>query len=1031
MATLYWGGGTGTWDGFDNTHWYTDFARLTLSSSAPSAADDVVFDSVSNATAYTVTLANNTTVCKSCTIAGPATGNVTFAGSGQLHIYGDLTFPATGFTRTFTSQIYFWATSNQNLTTNGVSLSNALNIVGIGGSVTLQDALTTTQILFGAGTLNTNGKTVTLSSNIITITSTGIGGSSTISGTLNLGASTVTATTFASGTGTPASLIINGGTSNVTLTAATASVGGATFTGGTFYNVTFSSSVISTSNFYGNNTFNNLTFTTRSTAGVSNIISFGNQTINGTLTISGQSSVNRYFVRSDTIGTPRTLTVGTVAALTDVDFRDVTVAGASAPWSGTRLGDCLGNTNITFPAAKTVYWNSPTGGAWSDTVWATSSGGAVNSVNFPLAQDTAIIDDTGLNSGAVITFGISANVKNVTSTKTNAYTFGAVLNIYGSVTLTSSTTTTNLSLTFAGRSPQTFTSAGASLLSFVVSNVGSTVTLQDNFTFGGSSIILSSGTFDLNGYNLNANNFFFQTTLPKTLKLGTGTLTLSSGISNFQTVSNITVVPSTSSVVVTGTSSVNFGSSGNSLAWNNVTFSSPFTSGSLYGNNTFNNLTIPSPTASGGSILNIYGDQTVSGTLALGGGSSATQRLIIQSPFPSTGFVQRTITAASVTGLSDVDFYYIKGAGTATWTGGTRIGDCGGNSGIGFSSPKTVYWNLAGSQTWVSTGWATSSGGVPSVNNFPLPQDTAVFDNAGSAGTISLTSGCYIGNINAGSRTSAMTFSDTSVSGASILGNLTYGSGVTDSVAGILQFLGTGTQTFVTAGVNINHQIYIIKPSGTFQHGDAYTGAQITVSAGNYSTQNYNITSSGVGFSAAALGSNVVSADFGTSVVTISGSGFAIGSTNTTFSGASSTINMSSTSTKTFTGGGQTFGTVSSTGGTTNALTIVGSNTFGTLTNSAYTYMIWTAGTTQTITNFTYTGAAGNVVRWYTNIPGQRATIKQSPTGSSLAAVGTNSTDGGNNSGLTFTGSSPNYFYVKDIAYSAGGSSSNFFMMFR
>jgi hypothetical protein len=58
------------------------------------------------------------------------------------------------------------------------------------------------------------------------------------------------------------------------------------------------------------------------------------------------------------------------------------------------------------------------------------------------------------------------------------------------------------------------------------------------------------------------------------------------------------------------------------------------------------------------------------------------------------------------------------------------------------------------------------------------------------------------------------------------------------------------------------------------------------------------------------------------------------------------------------------------------------------------------------------------VVRWYTSIPGQTATLNQSATGGSLAAVGTNSIDGGNNSGLTFTGASPNYFYVKDIAYS-------------
>jgi hypothetical protein len=106
-------------------------------------------------------------------------------------------------------------------------------------------------------------------------------------------------------------------------------------------------------------------------------------------------------------------------------------------------------------------------------------------------------------------------------------------------------------------------------------------------------------------------------------------------------------------------------------------------------------------------------------------------------------------------------------------------------------------------------------------------------------------------------------------------------------------------------------------------------------------------------------------------------------------------------------------------------LTITGSNTFGTLTNSARTYLIFTSGTTQNVTNFTYSGASGSVVRWYTSIPGQRATLK-----GNSGAIGTNSVDGGNNSGLTFTGTSPDYFYVKDIAYSPNVIPSNFFMLF-
>jgi hypothetical protein len=93
-------------------------------------------------------------------------------------------------------------------------------------------------------------------------------------------------------------------------------------------------------------------------AGISALSLSADQTINGTLTLSaGTNATMRTFVRSNTIGTTRTLTCAAVASLTDIDFRDITIAGAAAGVTGTRLGDCKGNTGITFDAPKTVYWN--------------------------------------------------------------------------------------------------------------------------------------------------------------------------------------------------------------------------------------------------------------------------------------------------------------------------------------------------------------------------------------------------------------------------------------------------------------------------------------------------------------------------------------------------------------------------------------------------------------------------------------------------------------------------------------------------
>jgi hypothetical protein len=970
---------------------------------------------MSNATAYTVTIANNTTVCRDVTIAGPATGNLTLAGAGDWFVYGSLTLPATGFTRSFLSRIHFYGDGSHTITTNGVTLTSPLVFAGT-GTYTLQDALNngTSAVTLNAGVFNTDGKNLTCG---LINASAG-----TTAGTLTLGASTVSATNISAN----APLTINAGTSNITLSQTGASIGaGTNYTGNTFNNVTFSSTAITTANFYGNNTFNNLTFAAKSTATVSRINLFGDQTVTGTLTVAGQLSVRRYFIQSNIIGTTRTLTVGTVASLVDVDFRDITVAGASSPWSGTQLGNCGGNTNITFPAAKTVYWNATTGGAWTGNFWATSSGGVVNVANFPLAQDTAIIDNTGLNTGTSITGFSSYNLGTLTSTKTNAYTLaGASPILYGNLTLTAATTVSAFSPIFAGRVTQDFTSGGNTINVLDCSGVGASVRLVSNTTV--TVWRLTSG-------GLNTNNRSFTVTtlsvvglgLPFTLTLGSSAVSIPNLGSSSASAPVMTVNAGTSTITATLAGSV-FGFEGQTLTWNNVIFSVAGGK-NIYGTNTFNNLTLPAATATTVSTTSIRGDITVTGTLAFGGGTSATQRLGVVSNIPGT---QRTLTAATVTGLSDIDFRDIAAAGASAPWSGTRLGDCQGNSGITFVAGTNKYWNLAGTNNWSDTAWATSSGGTPAVNNFPLAQDTCIFDNTGSAGTVTLNAGWNIGNLSMSGRTTAMTLAGTNTT-VSIYGDVSYGSGITSTFSGTWTFRNPSTQTFSTAGVLLAHALTIDNPSCVFQHSDAYTStttnnAAILVTRGSYSTQSFSITVPGL----ISSNSNTRSITFGTSTVTLTGALNVLFMTNTTgltFSSESSTINLPSTFNNVFDGGGQTFGTVSAAG----TLSISGNNTFGTLANSAGTALIFTRGTTQTVTNFTYTGDVSNVVRWYTSIPGQRATLKQSATGGSLAAVGTNSVDGGNNSGLTFTGTSPDYFYVKDIAYSANyNGGPNFFMFF-
>ena len=1030
MATLYWGGGTGTWDGFTTTNWYTDLARTVLAGRAPAADDDVIFDSTSNATAYTVTFGGSTdqnaAVCRSCTISPPGSGNITLAGSRPWFIYGSLTLPASRITRTYTGTINFYATDSRTITMNGVTFGSSINFSGT-GTYTLQDAFNngTSAININAGILNTNGKTLTCG-NISATTGT-------TAGTLNLGASSVNASTISANA--PLTITSSG---TITLSSASPSIGGGTnYTGNTLHNVTFSSSVINSVSILGNNTFNNVFFFEPPANKCTSIRLFGNQTINGTLTINqGATSSYRYFIHSDTIGTARTLTVAAVGTLGDVDFRDITIAGASSPWSGTRLGDCKGNTNITFVAGANKYIAAGTVTSnWSENIWAASSGGAAAPANFPLAQDTVIIDNAGLNTGESLTINSAYNIGGFdASSRTNAMTLsGVTANIYGDFNV-STNVTTSLSgslWVFAGRNTQNITSNGKTLFVPFVNSPGGTVKLIDNFSCGTSGAIqLLNGTFDANNKDITCGSISASGSASKTLTLGSGTITTTNGFGTvISTVSNLTVTSNTATITCSGSSLIGFDGITASFG-GTITVSGSASSATIAGTTTIANLTIGNAptTTSVTTKLQLGGNLTVSGTLALAGGTSVTQRAFVRS---NTLGTQRTLSAATVTGLSDIDFRDINATGAANWTTGTRLGDCGNNAGITFPAAKTVYWNLAGTQNWSATAWATGSGGTPATNNFPLAQDTAVFDNTGSVGTVTIDSGWNIGTISAGGRTSAWTFSIQNL--PVIYGDVTYGSGITVTGTFTFTFSGRGTQTYTTAGKTVTNTFAVQKPSGTFQHGDAYTSSSagaINVTEGTYTTQNYNISAAGLQSSSTQNFTRSVT--LGTSTLTLSSTSpiTFTNPTNLTFSGASSIINLSNaTGTKTFDGGGQQFGTVSSTGGNAEVLRINGSNKFNTLTNTAYSYLEFANGSTQEVANFTYTGIAGNVVRWFTTIPGQRATLKKTGAG---IGVGTNSTNGGNNTEFSFTGTSPNYFYIKDMIYDgpAPGSGGRFIMLF-
>ena len=950
MADRYWVGGTANWDATAGTKWSSTSGGAG-GASVPTSADDVFFTDLSTGTC---TIATGNTGAKSINCTG-FTGTLA---NNEINVAGSITL-AAGMTYTQSGN-GFNITGSGTLTTAGKTLGQ-ININGAGITVTLGDALNATGFLIlSQGTFTTNNFTVTCN---------GLNSNNSNVRTINLGSSTVnlTGTTPISFT-TSTNLTFNAGTSTID---ASSGSGTQTFNTGagtlTFYNLIAGRTSAGLTSFTGTGlvVFNNLTIISVTVAGVRNIAFSQNATINGTLSTTGTAGNQRLWFLSNTYGVRRTLTVNSAPSLTDVDFRDIIVNGTSAPISGTRIGNRGACSGITFDAPKTVYWNLAAGGNWSANAWATASGGGVSTDNFPLAQDTATIVNTGLTSSATVTLdsaiGYVPTVNMSGRTSNMILSFGTNTTCYGSWTNGSGTALTGTgTITFSGEGTKAITSVGKTFsCAITIDAYGGTVELADALRIESNrDLNITNGTFDTKDFSVTASILSSSNSNVRTIKLGSSTLTLS-GLTSFNatTSTNLTFDAGTSQINATASSNTTV--DGGGLSFYNLSFTGASTgTRSISGSNTFNNLSLTARSSAGLVTLDLSANQTVTGTLTVEG-ASAVRRNFVRS---NTIGITRTITANAIS-ANDCDFRDITIAGTAAGASPTRAGDCGGNSGVTFPAPKTVYWNLSGSQDWSATGWAPSSGGAPAVNEFPLAQDTAVFDEAGSAGTVSINAAWNIGTLDASARTSAMTLAHGAA--ATFYGNYTLGSGVTISGISTQTFSGRGTQTITSAGKTITFQVTIDSFSGTFQLGDAFNSSDaIAFNTGTFDAVSYNVTFTGI----SSNNSNVRTLKMGSGLWTgtSTGSVWNLNSTNLTFLKGTANILLSNTTTtgRTFNGANLSYNKLTIGGATgTSTTTINGNNLFSELASTkTVAHTIALGATTQEFGAWTVTGTAGNVV---------------------------------------------------------------------
>lgn len=488
----------------------------------PTAADDVTIPATAVVTIPTATtaVARSVTVSASGTLAFASTTAVLTIGDGTagtgnvaLNVSSSATITLTGVG---TINLVSTSATQQTINTGGKTIPN-LTINGAGSSYLMADGLTSSgTITVSAGTFNTGSYAITCS-----ILST----SGSTARTLTLGSSTITV----SSSSTP--IVATG--SNLTITSNTAGF----ITNGVNPRVNVTVNMNGSSLTYtgggaatiaSGGTWNNVTVT--GTASKTDGLGLeGTLTVTGTFTATGNSAVNRVIIQSNTLGTSRTLTAAAVS-LVNVDFMDITGAGAAAPFTGTTLGDRLGNSGITFTTAATQTRDATSGQAWGVAARWTS--------RVPLPQDDVILNGS---SGSISATDVAVLGKNIdasaytgtitsTSTNTPYIAFGSVS--FGGTFVQANT----WYLEYRGRGSHTITSngkaawCGSSNGKHYLYAPGGTYTLADAFNImqgtTGGWFYIYNGTFNTANYSMTLGQFSAGAgTATRAVTLGTTVMT--------------------------------------------------------------------------------------------------------------------------------------------------------------------------------------------------------------------------------------------------------------------------------------------------------------------------------------------------------------------------------------------------------------------------------------------------------------------------------------------------------------------------
>lgn len=539
-------------------NWNTDATWSTTSGGTadtvkPTASDDVFLDASSG----NVTINATSPVCRSLNCTG-YTGTLTHS-SGVILSIGDATAGAGDIALKFVSGMTYTIINNASSELNFVSTAATTQEVDFAGKTTgnvtfnataggvwqytgtHNTGAISTNVTLTKGTLDINGQTCSwgqFSSNNTNVR------------TLTLGAAHITIkNAFAPIWSINATnLTWNQGTSLITFNGALITLGGS---GLQYYDIEMTGAQEVA---VAGSTLSCRNFSRIGTATTIEVLRIDTGIVcTGTLTLTGNSSKNRLLVRSNSLGSPRTITnAGATMAWSNVDFRDIALSNnydASGITGGS--GDCGGNSNIIFTTPTTQTWSGTSGGNYSANAWTT---------HVPLPQDTAAIS-AAFSGSQTVTLDMAriGTIDFTGASGSPTFTLGTAPEAYGGMKLVSGITFGGANtVTFMGRGSYTLTSGTKQYPGNVtIQSIGGTYTLGDAFSTAGT-LNLTSGTFNAATYNVTFSVFFSSNNNGRVLTMGSGvwSSTATSATTIF-TVSgaNITVNGGTAAITITGTSS--------------------------------------------------------------------------------------------------------------------------------------------------------------------------------------------------------------------------------------------------------------------------------------------------------------------------------------------------------------------------------------------------------------------------------------------------------------------------------------------